>query len=96
LGYDICAGHGHISGPGSNNIIIFIFSIGISILQLSQDVLQLMMYLKLSVAGHFLTFITRTKGHFWSYRPSNILRAAVLGTQIVATIIADYGLLIPP
>ncbi|MDD4447592.1 MAG: plasma-membrane proton-efflux P-type ATPase, partial [Methanothrix sp.] len=72
------------------------FSIGISLLHLTQDVLQSMMYLKLSVAGHFLIFITRTKGHFWSYRPSNILLAAVLGTQIVATIIAVYGLLIPP
>jgi H+-transporting ATPase len=58
--------------------------------------LQSMMYLKLSVAGHFLIFITRTKGHFWSYRLSNILLAAVLGTQTVATIIAVYGLLIPP
>jgi H+-transporting ATPase len=72
------------------------FSIGISILHLSLDILQSMMYLKLSVAGHFLIFITRTKGHFWSYWPSNILLAAVLGTQIVATIIAVYGLLIPP
>jgi H+-transporting ATPase len=72
------------------------FSIGISLLHLTQDVLQSMMYLKLSVAGHFLIFITRTKGHFWSYRPSNILLAAVLGTQIVATVIAVYGLLIPP
>jgi H+-transporting ATPase len=72
------------------------FSIGISILHLTLDVLQSMMYLKLSVAGHFLIFITRTKGHFWSYMPSNILLAAVLGTQIVATIIAVYGLLIPP
>jgi H+-transporting ATPase len=75
----------------------FLFlSIGISILHLSLDVLQSMMYLKLSVAGHFLIFITRTKGHFWSYRPSNILLAAVLGTQTVATIIAVFGLLIPP
>ena len=72
------------------------FSIGIDILHLSHDVLQSMMYLKLSVAGHFLIFITRTKGHFWSYRPSNILLAAVLGTQTVATIIAVFGLLIPP
>mgnify|MGYP002476343259 CR=1 FL=1 len=54
------------------------------------------MYFKLSVAGHFLIFITITKGHFWSYRPSNILLVAVLGTQTVATIIAVYGLLIPP
>lgn len=75
----------------------FLFlSIGIDILHLSLDMLQSMMYLKLSVAGHFLIFITRTKGHFWSYRPSNILLAAVLGTQAVATIIAVYGLLIPP
>ncbi|MDD4651771.1 MAG: plasma-membrane proton-efflux P-type ATPase [Methanothrix sp.] len=72
------------------------FSIGMSILHLTQDVLQSMMYLKLSVAGHFLIFITRTNGHFWSYRPSNILLAAVLGTQIIATAIAVYGLLIPP
>jgi H+-transporting ATPase len=73
-----------------------LFFIGMNILHLSIDVLQSMMYLKLSVAGHFLIFITRTKGHFWSYRPSNILLAAVLGTQTVATIIAVYGLLIPP
>jgi len=73
-----------------------LFFIGVNMLHLSIDVLQSMMYLKLSVAGHFLIFITRTKGHFWSYRPSNILLAAVLGTQIVATIIAVYGLLIPP
>lgn len=73
-----------------------LFSIGIDILHLSQGVLQSMMYLKLSVAGHFLIFITRTKGHFWSNRPSNILLTTVLGTQTVATIIAVYGLLIPP
>lgn len=72
-----------------------LFFIGMNILHLSIDVLQSMMYLKLSVAGHFLIFITRTKGHFWSYRPSSILLAAVLGTQTVATIIAVYGLLIP-
>jgi len=73
-----------------------LFFIGIYVLHLSQDLLQSMMYLKLSVAGHFLIFITRTKGHFWSYRPSNILMAAVFGTQMVATIIAVYGLLMPP
>ncbi|HPA97264.1 MAG: plasma-membrane proton-efflux P-type ATPase [Methanothrix sp.] len=72
-----------------------LFFIGVNVLHLSKDVLQSMMYLKLSVAGHFLIFITRTKGHFWSYRPSNILLVAVFGTQIVATIIAVYGLLIP-
>jgi len=73
-----------------------LFFIGVNILHLTQDVLQSLMYLKLSVAGHFLIFITRTKGHFWSYRPSNILLMAVIGTQAIATLIAVYGLLIPP
>jgi H+-transporting ATPase len=80
---------------GTVSSFIFLY-IGISILHLSQDMMQSMMYLKFSIAGHFLIFITRTKGHFWSYRPSNILLVAVLGTQMVATIIAVYGLLIPP
>ena len=73
-----------------------LFLIGVDTLHLSRDILQSMMYLKLSVAGHFLIFITRTKGHFWSHSPSNMLLAAVLSTQIIATIIAVYGLLIPP
>jgi H+-transporting ATPase len=43
-----------------------------------------------------MIFIARTNGHFWSYRPGNLLIGAVLGTQNVATIIAVYGLLILP
>ncbi|MBN1235260.1 MAG: plasma-membrane proton-efflux P-type ATPase [Methanotrichaceae archaeon] len=69
---------------------------GLDYLHLSKEVLQSFMYLKLSVAGHFIIFIARTKDHFWSYRPGNLLIGAVLGTQTLATIIAVYGLLIPP
>jgi H+-transporting ATPase len=69
---------------------------GLDYLHLSKEVLQSFMYLKLSVAGHLIIFIARSKGHFWSYRPSNLLIGAVLGTQTVATIIAVYGFLIPP
>ena len=50
-----------------------------------------MMYLKLSVAGHLTIFLTRTRGPFWSIRPAQILWIAVLGTQIIATLIAVYG-----
>jgi len=38
--------------------------------QLRQTVLQLFIYLKLSVAGHTVLLIARTKGHFWSIRPT--------------------------
>ncbi len=54
------------------------------------------MYLKLSVAGHLTIFLTRTRGPFWSIRPAKILWIAVLGTQIVATLIAVYGIFMTP
>jgi H+-transporting ATPase len=54
------------------------------------------MYLKLSVAGHLTIFLTRTRGPFWSIRPARILWGAVLGTQIVATLIGVYGLFMTP
>jgi H+-transporting ATPase len=57
---------------------------------------QTMMYLKLSVAGHLTIFLTRTRGPFWSIRPAPILWMAVLGTQILATLIAAYGFLMTP
>jgi len=60
-----------------------------------RDMLQTLMYLKLSVAGHLTVFVTRTRGPFWASRPSTILLAAVIGTQIVATLIAVYGLFMP-
>jgi H+-transporting ATPase len=54
------------------------------------------MYLKLSVAGHLTIFLTRTRGPFWTIRPANILWGAVLGTQLLATLIAVYGFLMTP
>jgi H+-transporting ATPase len=57
---------------------------------------QTLMYLKLSVAGHLTIFLTRTRGPFWSIRPARILWIAVLGTQIVATLIAVYGVFMTP
>ena len=55
---------------------------------LDREFIQTLMYLKLSVAGHLTIFVTRTRGPFWSRRPAPILLGAVLGTQILATVIA--------
>jgi H+-transporting ATPase len=57
---------------------------------------QTLMYLKLSVAGHLTIFLTRTRGPFWSIRPARILWIAVLGTQIIATMIAVFGVFMAP
>ena len=73
-----------------------LFYLGERVFHLDRAHIQTLMYLKLSVAGHLTIFLTRTRGPFWSIRPAKILWVAVLGTQIVATLIAVYGLFMTP
>jgi H+-transporting ATPase len=73
-----------------------LFYLGEQVFHLSRDAIQSLMYLKLSVAGHLTIFLTRTRGPFWSFRPAPILIAAVIGTQLIATFIAVYGLFMAP
>jgi H+-transporting ATPase len=73
-----------------------LFYLGERVFHLDREMIQSVMYLKLSVAGHLTIFITRTRGHFWSFRPSLILIGAVLVTQLVATLIATFGLFMTP
>jgi H+-transporting ATPase len=73
-----------------------LFYLGERIYHLDRAHMQTMMYLMLSVAGHLTIFLTRTRGPFWSIQPARILWVAVLGTQIVATLIAVYGLFMTP
>jgi H+-transporting ATPase len=73
-----------------------LFYLGERVFHLDRAHIQTLMYLKLSVAGHLTIFLTRTRGRFWSIRPAKILWIAVLGTQIVATLIAVYGLFMTP
>jgi H+-transporting ATPase len=72
-----------------------IFYIGLKVLDLDPLVLQSFIYLKLSVAGHLTVFVARTRGHFWSVKPAKPLLLAVLVTQLVATLITVYGILLP-
>ena len=69
-----------------------LFYIGEEVLHLSRPLIQTLIYLKLSVAGHLTIFVTRTRGPFWSTRPANVLLIAVLVTQLVATLIAVFGI----
>lgn len=73
-----------------------IFYIGDELLHLSRSMLQSFIYLKLSVAGHMTLFVTRTRGPFWSTKPALPLLLAVLGTQMIATLIVVYGIILPP
>jgi len=73
-----------------------LFYLGERVFHIDRAHIQTLMYLKLSVAGHLTIFLTRTRGPFWSIRPARVLWAAVLGTQILATLIAVYGLFMTP
>ena len=73
-----------------------LFYLGERVFHLSRETIQSLIYLKLSVAGHLTIFVTRTRGPFWSVRPARILLMAVLGTQMIATLIAVYGVFMAP
>jgi H+-transporting ATPase len=81
-----------IIGVASTFILLYI---GKDIFQLNTSMLQSFIYLKLSVAGHLFLFAARTRSHFWSIRPGILLFLAVVGTQITATLITVYGILLP-
>jgi H+-transporting ATPase len=72
-----------------------LFYVGYRVLDLTPAVLQSFMYLKLSVAGHLTVFMARTKSHFWTVRPAKQLLLAVILTQLTATLITVYGVLLP-
>ena len=73
-----------------------LFYLGERVFHMSREMIQTLMYLKLSVAGHLTIFVTRTRGPFWSIRPARLLLGAVMGTQIIATLISVYGLFMTP
>lgn len=73
-----------------------IFYLGDVVFGLNHETVQTLVYLNLSVGGHLTVFAARTRGPFWENRPAKVLLLAVIGTQIAATLIAVYGLLMPP
>ena len=73
-----------------------LFYLGERVFHLNREVIQTLMYLKLSVAGHLTIFVTRTRGPFWSTRPAPVLLTAVIGTQLLATVIAVFGMGLMP
>ncbi len=73
-----------------------IFYLGQETLHLSKEVVQTFIFLKLAIAGHLTIFITRTRGPFWSIKPSGTMFWSALLTKILATFVAVYGWFITP
>lgn len=73
-----------------------IFYIGERLLHLNKDMIQSFVFLKLAVAGHLTIFLTRTRGYFWSIRPSAALFWSAVVTKVLATFVAVYGWYVTP
>jgi len=73
-----------------------IFYIGERLLHLNKDLIQSFVFLKLAVAGHLTIFLTRTRGYFWSIRPSAALFWSAAITKVLATFVAVYGWYVAP
>ncbi len=73
-----------------------IFYIAQEVLHLPRNTMQSFIFLKLAIAGHLTIFVTRTRGHFWSIKPSGVLFWSAVITKIAATLLAVYGWFISP
>jgi len=73
-----------------------IFYIAEHVLKLSRDQVQSFVFLKLAVAGHLTIFLTRTRGPFWSIRPSGALFWSAVITKALATLLVVYGWWVSP
>jgi H+-transporting ATPase len=73
-----------------------IFYIGQEVLHLSKEAVQSFIFLKLAIAGHLTIFLTRTRGPFWSIKPSGVLFWSAVITKLLATLVAVYGWFITP
>jgi H+-transporting ATPase len=71
-------------------------TLGLVYFQLSQLLIQSLIYLKLSLAANMTVFMARTRGHFWSIRPANILLLACAFVQLSALAITTTGVFFSP
>lgn len=73
-----------------------LFYLARDVFQLPAAQVQSLLFLKLAVAGHLTVFLTRTRGPFWSSRPSAALLLSALLTKLLATFVVVYGWFVAP
>ncbi|MFX1510364.1 MAG: plasma-membrane proton-efflux P-type ATPase [Promethearchaeota archaeon] len=74
-----------------------ILYLGLVVFHLDPLTIQTLIFLKLAVAGHLTIYLTRTRAHSFWHRPLPAIRLFVATelTQLLATIMAVYGILMP-
>ncbi len=79
---------------GLVNSLLFLW-IALSLLHLSPVQITTGFFLKLSIGGHFLLLVARTKDEWFKHLPTKSLAAALVGTQILAALFALTGTFMP-
>ncbi len=77
----------------ANSLILFV--IMANFMHLSWGVIQTMYFLKLTVSGHMLIYVARTKERWFKFLPSKEVIIATSVTQAFATILTLTGLFMP-
>ena len=76
-----------------NSLFLFIFLT--SVIHASWPVIQTLYFLKLTIGGHLLVYVARTREWWFKFLPSKVVIIATSTTQLVATILALKGWLMP-
>lgn len=79
---------------GVANSLILFFIIR-NLLHFDWGLIQTMYFLKLTVSGHMLIYVAHTKQRWWKFLPSAQVIWATTITQLIATILALTGFLMP-
>ncbi len=77
----------------ANSLILFL--IMRNFLHLDWTMIQTIYFLKLTVSGHMLIYVAHTKERWWKFLPSKEVIWATTITQILATLLAFTGFLMP-
>jgi H+-transporting ATPase len=63
---------------------------------MDSDTLRSFMTITLIFTSQFRVLIVRERKRFWSSRPGKELAATIIGTLVVFSLIAAFGIIIPP
>jgi H+-transporting ATPase len=82
-----------LTGIANSLTLLFIMT---NFLHLPWDIIQTAFFLKLTVSGHMLVYVAHTEEKWWRFLPSKQVIIATIGTQIIATLLAFFGMFITP
>lgn len=72
-----------------------LFYLTFNVLHFPLEIIQTMFFLKLTVSGHALVFVAHTKERWYKFLPAKSVIIATISTQIIATILAFTGFMMP-